>query len=630
MAILLTATRIRKAFAARPLFDAISFTLETGDRIGLIGPNGAGKSTLLRILAAESTVDQGEISLQRGLRIGFLQQVPEFQAGTTVLSAVQEGANPPKDANDWESQTHVEEIISRLGFQDPHTPVESLSGGWKKRVALGRELAKKPDLLLLDEPTNHLDVGGILWLEKFLASAPFATLTITHDRLFLQRISNKIWELDRRNAQGLLVVKGDYATYLEIKEQMIASQERREVVLKNTLRRETEWLRRGAKARTTKQSARIQRTHELEQTVSELSDRNLSRASRLDFQAAERNPKKLIEAQRISKRYGEHVLFSDFNLLISPGRRIGILGANGSGKSTLIRVLLGLEPSDSGSLFRSDQLKVSYFEQNRESLDPQVTVAKTLCPHGDYVEDRGNRVHIRSYLDRFLFTPGQMEMAVGKLSGGEQSRLLLARLMLQEASLLILDEPTNDLDLATLTLLEDCLLQFSGAILLVTHDRYFLDQVANQILAIPAPYSASAGTLLSFASFEQWEAWSVEEQGEEKKWAQAQKKQAKINAQPQGAGAPAAAAAHLTSGGTTTKNPSFKKKRSFKDQHELDAIEQSLPRLESELEDLSAQLDDPQIASQAAQLLKITTRSAEVQLEIERLYGRWAELEQKA
>ena len=302
----------------------------------------------------------------------------------------------------------------------PRPLIAELSGGWKKRVALARELVRGPDLLLLDEPTNHLDVESILWLEELIQNAPFAVLTITHDRLFLQRIADRIIELDRRNPGGLLSVKGDYTTYLDIKDQLLSSQERREVILKNTLRRETEWLRRGAKARTTKQQARIHRAGDLKNEVEELGYRNQSRSVRIDFQSTEKNPKKLLEAKAIAKSMGGRSLFQRVDLMLTPGKRLGLLGPNGCGKSTLIRVLLGSETPDAGEVFRSDQLSVAYFEQARDSLDPQQTLAKTLCPKGDHVDYRGGRVHIRSYLDRFLFDPGQSEMAVGKLSGGEQ------------------------------------------------------------------------------------------------------------------------------------------------------------------------------------------------------------------
>ncbi len=355
-------------------------------------------------------------------------------------------------------------------------------------------------------------MDAILWLEELLARAPFATLTVTHDRVFLQRVANRILELDRRNASGLLDVRGDYATYLSVKEERLATDAQRELSLRNQLRRETEWLLRGAKARSTKQQARIQRAGALEAEVGELSERNRSQSVRLDFQDSGKNPKRLIEAKGIGKAYGANVLFSRLDLLVTPHSRIGLLGPNGCGKSTLLRTLLGTEQPDTGTIFRAENLQPVTFEQGRESLDADSTVAKTICPEGDHVEYRGALVHIRSYLDRFLFKEEQRDMKVSRLSGGEQSRLLLARLMLRETNLLVLDEPTNDLDLATLQVLEDCLADFPGAVILVTHDRYFLDRVTNRILAFGKD-EEGRGTLTALAGLDQWEAWFAQRKG---------------------------------------------------------------------------------------------------------------------
>ena len=605
MAILINVHQLSKFFGDNLLFSQLSFSIESNERCGLIGPNGMGKTTLLKMLAGVESCDGGTISVQKGLRIGFLEQIPKFNPSATVMSSILEGA---KDVNDWEEVNRAHEMMSKLSLTkefwvEDETSIAQLSGGTKKRVALARELMKSPDLLLLDEPTNHLDVESIIWLENLIKNANFATLTITHDRLFLQRISNRILELDRRNLNGLLKVDGDYATYLDLKEAKMAQQELIEAKRKNTLRRETEWLRRGAKARTTKQEARIKRVAELEQEVEELTSRNQKNKIRLEFQNAEKNPKKLVEAKGISKSYDQSLVVPNIDLVITPKTRLGILGINGSGKTTLIRMLVGKESSDTGTIKFAEHLKVAFFEQSRESLDPEQTVLKTICPDGDYVDFRGSKVHVRSYLARFLFNSLQMEMPVGKLSGGEQSRLLIAKIMLGEANLLVLDEPTNDLDISTLNVLQDVLQDFGGAVVLVTHDRYFLDQVCNEILAFDLFHLPRR--MVSFYGLSQWEKW-FEMQNDIKREREKNARVAK-----------------------TRNDVSSKKKRlSFKEQRELDSMEQNIQLAESKLLTLISETNNPLNAINSAKLNELAKEMSETQNEIERLYTRWAELDQ--
>jgi ATP-binding cassette subfamily F protein uup len=610
MAILVSAQEIEAGFGARPLFSGVSFTIEDGERVGLIGPNGAGKSTLLRILAGAAAPDQGQISRRRGLRVGHLQQVPELTAGATVEQVVQEGIA----ADDWERLGEAQALMAKLSLAghgsgagvSPATAVDALSGGWKKRVALARELSRRPDLLLLDEPTNHLDVESIEWIEELLAAAPFATVTVTHDRLFLQRVATRILELDRRNAGGMLSVAGDYATYLRVKSETMHAQERREVVLRNTLRRETEWLQRGAAARTTKQQARIQRAGVLAAEVGELGTRNQQRGVTLDFEAQERRPKRLIEARGIGKSYGARAIFRGVDVRLGPGVRLGLLGANGCGKSTLIRVLLGEEPPTEGTVLRADGLEVAYFAQNRDALDPERSVAITVCPDGDFVLYRGARVHVRGYLERFLFTSEQTDLAVGKLSGGEQSRLLLAQLMLRSAQVLVLDEPTNDLDMATLAVLEESLTGFPGAVLLVSHDRYFLDQVATTILA----FDAESDGVVPFASLAQWEGWRAER---------------RVAAIARAArDREASAASGAASGGASSK-----RRLGYLEQREYDTIEASIGRAEAALQAAIADSERPDNASDAARLIELLRDVEKQRAEVDRLYARWADLEAK-
>ena len=651
MAILLSVQRLKKRYGARPLFDGLSFAIESGERIGLIGPNGAGKSTLLAILAGHTNPDEGEVTSNRGLRVGYLEQSPRFTPGASILETVLEGAATRASENEWEHYPAALEQMSRLELDivaDAESPVERLSGGWKKRVALARELMKNPDVLLLDEPTNHLDMDSILWLENWIERSGLTTLTITHDRMFLQRVSNRILELDARNADGVLSVRGDYAAYLETKDLLISSQERREVILKNTLRRETEWLRRGAKARTTKQQARIQRHGEITDEFQDVAARNKVKTARLDFETSSKLPKKLIDAKGISKKYGDRVLFSGLDLRLSPGTRLGLLGRNGCGKSTLIRILLGQEAPDTGTVEQSDHLQVAYFSQNREALDPLATVAQTLCPRGEYVEFRGGRVHIKSYLDRFLFTSQQMDMPIGRLSGGEQSRVLIAQLMLQPANVLVLDEPTNDLDMATLNVLEECLTDFEGAIVLVSHDRYFLDQISTQLL------SFETGKVVPFADLEQWEKWRAENRPSRADAVKALRLAAQAssaetaakeaNAAGAGvsgtAGASAAAGTSATAGagaGTSGSaatsgaasaagSAASKKRLGFKEQRELDGMEAKIHETEKKLADASVELEKRETAANPSRLRELSAMIPKLQNDIDTMYARWEEM----
>ncbi|MFM6927848.1 MAG: ABC-F family ATP-binding cassette domain-containing protein [Bdellovibrio sp.] len=598
---LLSTYKLEKSFAGKTLFKNVSLGIEEGDRIGLVGPNGAGKSTLLKIISGRMKPDSGDVTMNKGLRMGFLDQTPTFAPGVTIIDAIMGDAEYGEfigPAYEWMARLE----LSQFGDQ---FLVEDLSGGWRKRVALARELVQSPHLLLLDEPTNHLDVTSIMWLEEFLAKAQFATLIITHDRLFLQRVTNKIFDLDPKNPNYLFTTVGEYSSYVESKELMMAGQEAKELTMKNTLRRETEWLRRGAKARLTKQKARIDRAYTLKDDVSDLVAKNAARTVKIEFKDTERNPQKLMELIHVSKAYDGKVLFNDFSYLVSPKTRMALLGDNGSGKSTLIRILLGQELPDSGEVKQSERLKVAYFEQNRETLNPKVSVLKNICPEGDYVHYQGSYVFARSYLERFQFNRQQMDLPVEKLSGGEQARLRIAQLMLNEAQVLVLDEPTNDLDVQTLAVLEESLHDFGGAVILVTHDRYFMDQVAKEIIALHKNPDGHT-TMERFAGFLQWEEWYEDQ----KELENSRKAEEKLEAKQAG----------------TTKA----KKLSFKEKFELENMEGTIKVLEDKLQTAQAQSVLPEVASNAGKVQELYTEIAKLQAEIEKLYSRWSELETKS
>lgn len=600
--ILLNTHKLEKSFSSRLLFRDVSFGINDGERVGLVGPNGAGKTTLLKIIAKQTEPDGGTITLKKGLRLGFLEQTPSFKKGIELLDCILE-----KCVDRDDSYGKAYELLAALDlakFGEDHR-VDQLSGGWQKRVALARELILEPDLLLLDEPTNHLDITSILWLEEYLASAPFSVMMITHDRLFLQRVVNRILDLDPRNPNYLLSIDGDYAQYIETKDHELAALKRHERVQKNTLRRELEWLSRGAQARLKKQTARIKSTEKLRDDVDELQRKNQKKSVALEFGEADRAPKRLIEAIGVSKAFGEKVIFENLDLLITPKTRLGLLGENGCGKSTLIKSLLGVEKVDGGQIKTADDIQISYFEQGRETLDFNKSILKNICPDGDFVNFQGNHVHVRSYLDKFLFSGTKPDLPVGKLSGGEQARLRLAQIMLKTCQVLILDEPTNDLDADTLDVLENALSQFQGAVILVTHDRYFLDAVSNQILAFPpAEFADRQLGLQMFANYFQWENWYSEEKNRPMN-----KKTSSIN--------------------EISTSPKNQEKLSYKEKFEFENIESKILTLEQKISELQKQCALPEPAGEHGKTASLHIELARTQSELEELFKRWAELEKK-
>lgn len=599
MSILINAHELTHSFGGKTLFKNLSLGLHEFDRVGLVGPNGAGKSTLMKMLAQKMKADSGSVTWKKGLQIGYLTQKPEFPNHATLLetlvNANQDQHDPYSKAYEWYSKLNLTEFPE-------DQKVNSMSGGWQKRVALACELINSPEILFLDEPTNHLDIEAIMWLENFLDENKrnFATLVITHDRLFLQRVSEKIWDLDPRLPNNLLQIEGDYADYTEIRDSILLSEKQRESQMKNTLRRETEWLRRGAKARQTKQKARIDSAHSLKDDVEEISARNRDRNLNLQFGQNDKNPKRLIEIKNITKSYGDKRLLTNLDLLISPRTRLALIGANGAGKSSLIRILLKQEEPDQGQVFHADALKVNYFEQNRETLNFKKSLMKNICADGDYVDFQGEYVHAITYLERFLFKRQQMDLPVEKLSGGEQARLRIAQMMLHSAQVLILDEPTNDLDLETLNVLQETLQNFNGAVILVSHDRFFVDQVCDQLLSLPDQ--------VIFSSFFQWEKAHLS------------------GIKPEGA---ASHSTPIPPAEVTSKN-SKKIKLSYKDQYDLDNMEVTVLKLEEQIAEKNSQLNNPTLASDSKKLLQLTEELNQLQQQLDDLYSRWAELEKKS
>jgi ATP-binding cassette subfamily F protein uup len=606
MALLLSCSSIRKSFGSRPLFDRLSLGIGEGERLGLMGPNGSGKSTLLKILAGLLDPDAGSVSTRRNLRVGYVPQEAEFAPGLTVEQVAAE-AIAGQHLDDAERASRINVTLGRAGFTDGTVAVDPLSGGWKRRLAIARELVQAPDLLFLDEPTNHLDLEGILWLEKLLTGAAFASVVVSHDRYFLDNVVNDMAEINRAYPEGIFRVEGGYSRFLERKEEFLLAQAGRQESLANKVRREVEWLRRGPKARTGKSRARIDEAGRLMAELSDLESRNTKGVAQIDFTATDRRTKRLVTVEGIAKSLGGRTLFRDLTFTLSPGTRLGLLGLNGTGKTTLLRIIGGEIPADAGNIERADGLRIVYFDQAREHLDTSATLRQGLGAHGDNVIFRDRPMHVAGWAKRFLFDSGQLDRPISSLSGGEQARVLIARLMLQPADLLLLDEPTNDLDIPTLEVLEESLTDFPGALVLVTHDRYLLDRVSTAVLGLDGQGAAQI-----YADYWQWEALQLAP---------------KSSSRMEKATAPAGFAAPIpessVNAGATTAPA--KKRLSYLEAREWEQMETRILEAERELEARRAAMQDAFAEPLKLQAAYEQVKAAEQKVEL--LYARWAELE---
>ena len=586
-----------------PLFRNIAFTIAEGDRIGLIGPNGSGKSTLLQILSGTTEADSGEVALRKRTRLSLVHQESQFAGGQTVRTVIEaalERSAVPAD----ERAARFAETLGRAGLDDLDALAESLSGGWRKRLAIAEALVQQPDILLLDEPTNHLDLAAIEWLEELLQSASFASVIVSHDRYFLENVATSMVELNRAYPDGLLRVAGNYSKLLEEKEAFLHAQARQQEALENRVHREIEWLRRGPKARTSKSKARIDKANQLIGQLADLNARTRTASADIDFSSTERKTKRLIELQDVSYTVGSRTLFQDLNFILTAGMRVGLVGPNGSGKTTLLRLLSSDLAPAAGEIKTADSLQIVYFDQNRV-LNPEVTLRRALAPDSDSVIYQDRVIHVASWAARFLFTGEQLNQPVGRLSGGERARVLIAKLMLQPADVLLLDEPTNDLDIPTLEVLEESLLEFRGALVLVTHDRYLLDRVSTTVIGLDG-----AGGVGNFADYSQWEIWQDERQRDQKMSAKAPERD------------------------TAENNPSAassatKKKLSYLEAREYATIEQRIAEAEAQLKKAQTAYEDPAITSDAGKLLATQGDLQQAKAALDQLYARWEELESK-
>lgn len=602
MSILISCQNLAKSYHGRTLFQSLSVTVSAGERLGIIGPNGAGKSTFLRLLAAHEEADSGLITRQRGLRVAYIEQTaaypPDETVGDLIAAAAKSSALNPDEAN-----ARSQKLQGQLGF-DPSAKISSLSGGWKKRLSIAIAMVQAPDVMLLDEPTNHLDLEGILWLERVLKNAPFAWAMISHDRYLLERVAARILEVAPIYPTGSFISDGNYGSFLTKRAEYLEREQRLSETLANKARREVAWLRRGAQARTTKAQYRIDEANKLLQDLDAVKGRLVHRETRIDFSATGRKTKRLIELTDVSRRLGDRTIVDNLSFVVMPGMSIGLMGANGTGKTTLLKLLARESKPDGGFVDFADNLKIVYFDQERSKLDGAVKLSDFLGDGSDSVVFRGRSIHLASWARRFQFRPEQLQLRIEDLSGGEKARALVAKLMLAPADVLLLDEPTNDLDIPTLEALEESLQDFPGAIVLVSHDRYFLGQITNLLIGLDG-----TGKVGLFADIEQWEDTLGKGRSSDKSES-------------------AADSSAANSKNTNRPKPSTKR-LSYLEQREYDGMEAAIAAAEAALELAQSQAEDPAVATSALKSTEAFAALEQAQSKVDQLYARWAELESK-
>jgi ABC transport system ATP-binding/permease protein len=624
---LITLLDAQLAYGHVPLLDHTDFALETAERVGLIGRNGAGKSSLLRILSGLERPDDGNLQMQQGLRTAYVAQEPVLHPGSTVFEATLEGvadvialidqyahSHGDHDAlqgaieaqDGWTWEQRVEETLQRLHL-DKDAVIGTLSGGTKKRVALGQALVGRPDVLLLDEPTNHLDLDSIEWLENLLIGFKGSVVIITHDRVFLDRVSTRIVELDRGRLRSY---PGNFTQYQLLKEEQLAQEAVASAKADKLLAQEEVWIRKGVEARRTRAQGRITRLEKLR--ARRLARREALGRVKLDVASGLPSGKIVAELTRVSKSFGPKEIVRDFTATILRGDKVGLLGPNGAGKTTLLKLILGELAPDSGGVRQGANLQVAYFDQMRDALDLDATLEDFISPGSEWIEIGAQRKHVKSYLGDFLFSPARAGSPVRSLSGGERSRLLLARLFARPANVLVLDEPTNELDIDTLELLEDLLQNYDGTVFLVSHDRAFLDNVVTSTIV-----------------FEGNGAWREYEGGVEDWLVQSRRAQALALAAASATNEPPAPARRAAEArpASSGNGPSPRRKLGYKEQRELDALPDLIDALEQEQKAIHGELSDGSLyLRDAERAQRLTERSAQIEDDLMAALERWEAL----
>jgi ATP-binding cassette subfamily F protein uup len=641
------------AFGHVALLDHAEFSLESGERIGLIGRNGTGKSSLLRVIAGQAKLDDGLLVLQQGLRITYVEQEPQFDDESLIFDAVAGGIAHIREAlttyyqlserlgsaddtalmerlhelqveldvaDGWNLNNRIETTLQRLQL-DGQRKIATLSGGMKKRVALARALVAAPDVLLLDEPTNHLDFSSIQWLEELLREFRGSLLFITHDRSFLDKVATRIVELDRGRLQSY---DGNFSAYQRRKADQLVVEDIEHAKFDKFLAQEEVWIRKGVEARRTRNEGRVRRLESLRLERSRRRDQQGQ--VKLALSAGEQSGKLVAELIDVRKAYGDRVIVNDFSATILRGDKVGLIGLNGAGKTTLLRLILGEQQPDSGTIRQGSRLQIAYFDQMREQLNEEASLAETISPGSDWVEVNGNRKHVMTYLGDFLFAPERARSPVKSLSGGERNRLLLARLFAKPANVLVLDEPTNDLDIDTLELLEQLLEDYTGTVFLVSHDRVFLDNVVTQVFV-----AVGEGRWREYVGgYSDWERVRAPVEPVDSK-KPAQKSTASAPAAPSANSAAAKSSATNASATTSSAAVAKPKKLSFKEQRELEQLPQLIADLEAEQTSISARLADASLYRQSpSEAQQLNQRYAEIDTLLVQALERWEEIESRS